>query len=56
MIKNNLGAAELEAVCATASQHVACGGSSCGDIEGLAGSHSDIDMEKDAVDTTLEKA
>ncbi|DBB04114.1 TPA: hypothetical protein ACH3X1_013164 [Trebouxia sp. C0004] len=54
--EDDLGAAELQAVCAAARKHVSWGGNNCGDSEELAGSNGDIDMEEDAVDTTPEEA
>ena len=56
MSEDDLGAAELEAVCAAARKHVICGGNNCDDTEELAGLNGDIDMEEDAVDTTPEEA
>ena len=56
MNQDDLGAAELEAVCAAAHKHALCGGNNCGDSEELAGSNEDTDMEKDAVGTTPEEA
>ncbi|DBA73987.1 TPA: hypothetical protein ACH3X1_010813 [Trebouxia sp. C0004] len=54
--EDDLGAAELGAVCAAARKHVSCGGDNCGDSEELAGLNGDIDMEGEAVDTTPEEA
>ncbi|DBA96087.1 TPA: hypothetical protein ACH3X1_001583 [Trebouxia sp. C0004] len=54
--EDDLGAAELGAVCTAAHKHVSCGRNNCGDSEELAGLNGDIDVEEDAVDTTLEEA
>jgi len=55
--EDDLGAAELKAVCEAARQRVSCGGSSWGDSDELAGSNGgDNDSEEDAVDTTPEEA
>ncbi|DBA76345.1 TPA: hypothetical protein ACH3X1_010056 [Trebouxia sp. C0004] len=54
--EDDLGAAELGAICAAARKHVSCGGNNCGENEELADLNGDIDMEQDAVDTTPEEA